>query len=253
MKDIQVRPLEEIIAKVEAEKLSGDAYVYEPAREHRQSVTVDVVIFTIFEDELQVLLIRRDRWPFKGCWALPGGFVRENEALGKAAERQLHEEAGVTDVYLQQLHAFGHPGRAPRTRVVTVAYYALIKPGQSTNNEGPKATYSEDAPVRWCSVYQMPDLAFDHDRIVELALAHLREKILTTQVSNQLMPEKFTLTQLQRTYEIVLGRELDKRNFRKKILASATLKETSERHIQGRHRPARLYSFDPSADRFLVS
>ena len=249
MHDVRVRPLEEIIAKVEAEKQSANAYVYESNKEHCQSVTVDVVIFTIFDDELQVLQVRRDRWPFQGCWALPGGFVQENEALGKAAERQLFEETGVREVYLQQLHAFGHPGRDPRTRVVTVAYYALIQPGRLTH-EGPRRDYQDDAAVRWWSVYNMPDLAFDHDRIVELALSHLREKILTTKISIQLMPEKFTLTQLQRTYEIVLGRELDKRNFRKKILASATLKETSERHTQGRHRPARLYSFDPNADGF---
>lgn len=248
MHEIHVRPLEEIIAQVEAEKRSGEAYVYEPASEHRQSVTVDVVIFTIFEEELQVLLVRRDHWPFKGSWALPGGFVQENEALGKAAERQLFEETNVREVYLQQLHAFGHPGRDPRTRVVTVAYYALIQPGRLSAAEGPKSEYPEDSTVQWWSVYKLPELAFDHDRIIELALAQLREKILTTQISIQLMPEKFTLTQLQRTYEIVLGRELDKRNFRKKILASATLLETSERHIQGRHRPARLYSFDPSAE-----
>ena len=246
MSEINVRPLEQIIAQVEAEKRSLESYVHEPAREHRQSVTVDVVIFTIFEDELQVLLIRRPQWPFKGCWALPGGFVQENEALGKAAERQLFEETGVREVYLHQLHAFGHPGRDPRTRVVTVAYYALIQPGRLAGPEGPRQKYADDATVRWWSVYHLPALAFDHDRIVELALSHLREKILSTQISVQLMPEKFTLTQLQRTYEIVLGRELDKRNFRKKILASSTLLETSERHIQGRHRPARLYSFDPS-------
>ena len=203
---------------------------------------MDVVIFTIQEKELRVLLIRRAQWPFKNRWALPGGFVQESEDLGTAAQRELFEETGVKDVFLEQLHTFGHPGRDPRTRVVTVAYYALV-PADKLEL---KAT-GDAGDVRWWSIYNLPELAFDHDLILDAALSRLRAKIMATNVAFQLMGNKFTLTQLQRTYEIVLGKSLDKRNFRKKILAGSVLIETDERHLQGRHRPARLYQFDLEA------
>ncbi len=241
--EIPVRSLAEIEAQVEAEKLSSDAAAYDSSRFYHPAVTVDLVVFTLSERDLQVLLIHRDHWPFKGRWALPGGFVQEHEAISQAAHRQLMEKTGVSEVFLEQLHTFGHPHRDPRMRVVTVAYYALVPADKL-----PNAT--EGDHVRWWSIYHLPELAFDHDRILERALSRLRRKIMDTNVAFQFMPEKFTLTQLQRTYEIVLGRTLDKRNFRKKVLSSGGVKETDELHLQGRHRPARLYEFDLEARDF---
>lgn len=192
-----------------------------------------------------MLLVRRGQWPFRDRWALPGGFVKEHEGLEEAASRELHEETGVKDVFLEQLQTFGDPGRDPRTRVITVAYYALVPSEKlALRAEG------DARDVGWWSVYELPELAFDHDRILSTALTRLRYKIMATNVAFQFMSEKFTLTQLQRTYEIVLGKELDKRNFRKKILASGVLIETDETHLQGRHRPARLYKFNPEARDF---
>lgn len=235
-----VRSVEEIRAEVEEEKRSPEARVYDASQYFRPSVTVDVVIFTVQEKDLRVLLISRARWPFAGRWALPGGFVLESEGLDEAAKRELREETGVDHVYLEQLHTFGDPGRDPRTRVVTVAYYALV------SSEHLALSPDTDAEAAgWKSVYRLPQLAFDHDRILSLALDRLRRRILDSSVAFQLMPEKFTLTALQATYEVILGRQLDKRNFRKKILSSELLEETGETWMEGRHRPARLYRFRP--------
>lgn len=236
--ELPVRSIDEIVAQVEAEKSSPEAREYDPSRFYHPAVTVDLVIFTLSDRDLQVLLVHREQWPFKGRWALPGGFVREAESLSEAAHRQLRDETGVSDVFLEQLHTFGHPHRDPRMRVVTVAYYALV-PADKLPRTG-----TSEGRVRWWSIYDLPELAFDHDRILELALSRLRRKIMDTNVAFQFMPKKFTLTQLQRTYEIVLGRGLDKRNFRKKALATGNVIETDERHLEGRHRPARLYQFN---------
>jgi 8-oxo-dGTP diphosphatase len=241
--EIPVRTLEEIEAQVAAEKNSPEARHYDPSKFYHPAVTVDLVIFTLSDRDLQVLLIHREQWPFRGRWALPGGFVRQEESLSQAAHRQLLEETGVSDVFLEQLHTFGHPHRDPRMRVVTVAYYALVPADKLPRSVA-------GGRVRWSSVYHLPELAFDHDRILDLALRRLRQKILTTNVAFQFMPQKFTLTQLQRTYEIVLGRTLDKRNFRKKVLSGDVVIETEEKHLQGRHRPARLYQFDLEARDF---
>lgn len=200
-------------------------------------VTVDVVIFAILEDHLQVLLIRRGIPPYEGRWALPGGFIVENEGLETAARRELEEEAGVRDVYLEQLYTFGDPNRDPRGRVVTVAYYALVAADRVTPQAG-----SDAAAVRWCPIDERPELAFDHDRILDYAIERLRNKLEYTTISFELLPHRFTLTELQRVYEAVLGRRLDKRNFRRKIGLLGILKPTS-RHRSERGRPARLYEF----------
>lgn len=238
---VGVRSDEQIRAEVEAEKSSPDARAYDAGRYFRPSVTVDVVIFTVQERDLKVLLVSRARWPFAGRWALPGGFVQEDEGLDQAAERELREETGVDNVYLEQLQTFGDPGRDPRTRVITVAYYALV-----SSQELALHPDTDAEAAGWWSIYKLPALAFDHDRIVATALARLRKRILGTNVAFQLMPEKFTLTALQATYEVILNRQLDKRNFRKKILSSEVLEETGETWMEGRHRPARLYRFRPA-------
>ncbi len=233
-----VRTYEQISAEVEAEKRKIAAQDYDPGRFFRPSVTVDVVIFTVQARDLRVLLVSRGGWPFLGRWALPGGFVKENEGLDEAARRELFEETGVRDVYLEQLHTFGHPGRDPRTRVITVAYYALV----TAENLAP-VPGSDASLTGWWSVYELPGLAFDHDRILRRALERLRERIWDSAVASRLMPEKFTLTELQSTYEVILDRPLDKRNFRKKILSREVIEDTGETWMEGRHRPARLYRF----------
>ncbi len=204
----------------------------------RPAVTADLVIFTVRDRELRVLLVRRGGEPFKGSWALPGGFVHENESLEEAARRELAEETGVRDVYLEQLYTFGDPKRDPRTRVVTVAYFALIRSDEQTLRASADA-----ADVAWHAVARPPKLAFDHAKILEHALARLRAKLGYSTVGFQLLPKKFTLTELQRLYETILGTALDKRNFRKKILALNVLEDAREVRSDGPHRPARLYSF----------
>ena len=200
-------------------------------------VTVDLVIFTIREHRLEVLLIERALPPFEGRWALPGGFIRDGESLEQAALRELEEETGVRDVYLEQLYTFGDPGRDPRGRVVTVAYYALIAAGNA------QLVASTDArAARWWPVAKHPRLAFDHDRILDYAVERLRNKLEYTTVGFQLLPRRFTLTELQRVYEAILGRPLDKRNFRRKLGLLGILKPIKERRRE-LGRPAQLYEF----------
>lgn len=204
----------------------------------RPSVTVDLVIFTIAGNDLKVLLIRRRQEPFKDRWALPGGFMDIDESLDAAAARELEEETGVRDVYLEQLYTFGEPGRDPRGRVISVAYFALI------DAERQRIVAADDAAdAAWYSVFHPPKLAFDHSKVLEYAVWRLRNKLEWTTVGYELLPKKFTLSQLQRVYEIILQRPVDKRNFRKKILAQGKIRELNESRTDGAHRPARLYTF----------
>lgn len=200
-------------------------------------VTVDIVILTIQDQRLKVLLVRRGIPPFESQLALPGGFVLHDESLEDAARRELDEETGTRDVYLEQLYTFGEPGRDPRGRVVTVAYYALIPPGRSPLTAGTDAL-----DARWAEVDELPRLAFDHNKIVETALSRLRNKLEYTAVGFELLPRKFTLSQLQEMYQIILGRPLDKRNFRRKIEGLGQIKPLNEWQPTGR-KPARLYLF----------
>lgn len=210
----------------------------------RPAVTVDLVIFTIADDDLKVLLIRRGLEPYKDCWALPGGFVDINESLEQAAARELQEEVGVTNVYLEQLYTFGAPGRDPRGRVISVAYFALIDAERQRI-----VAASDAADAEWHSVFKQTKptkqgkLAFDHKQILDYAVWRLRNKIEWTTVGYELLPKKFTLSELQRVYEIILQKPVDKRNFRKKILAQGQIVELNETRSDGAHRPARLYSF----------
>lgn len=205
----------------------------------RPALTVDCVVFGLDEHDLKVLLIQRKLQPFQHSWALPGGFVRVDETLDEAARRELEEEAGVRDVYLEQLYTFGELERDPRERVVTVAYFALAKLSDH------RIRAATDAMgVGWFGLDDLPRLGFDHVGIVQRAHERLRGKVRYAPVGFELLPPRFSLTQLQRLYEIILGTALDKRNFRKKILAMDLLVETDEVEQGVRHRAARLYRFD---------
>ena len=199
-------------------------------------VTVDVVIFTIQQGVLKVLLVKRKIDPFIGQFAIPGGFVLEDEDLEQAAVRELSEETGVSDVYLEQLYSFGKPDRDPRGRVVTVAYFALISADRKLK------AGSDAAEAAWFPMDHLPPLAFDHATILNYALERLRNKLEYTTVGFQLLPEKFTLTELQEVYAAILGKQLDKRNFRRKMSVLKILKPLPE-YRRGGQRPAQLYRF----------
>jgi 8-oxo-dGTP diphosphatase len=210
----------------------------------RPAVTVDIILFTFTDNDLKVLLIERNQPPFAGAWALPGGFVEQDEDLDTAALRELAEETNVSDLYLEQLYTFGQPDRDPRTRVITVSYFALLSADQAARLD--IRGQSDAKEVRWWSMYGLPDLAFDHARILQYALQRLRWKLEWTALGFLLLPAEFTLSELQKVYETVLGEPLDKRNFRRKMLAAGVLEETG-RVRQGDHRPAKLYRFTAAA------
>ena len=206
------------------------------------AITTDVVIFTLRDERLQLLLIQRGIAPFEGHWALPGGFVGQNEPLDACARRELEEETGLADVYLEQLYTFGRPDRDPRERVITVAYYALIPSSRLTLQAA-----SDAARVDWCDIDTLPPLAFDHEEIVQRALQRLRAKLDYSTLAFQFLPDTFTLSNLQRVYEIILGEAIDKRNFRKWVLALDQIVETGA-YREGAHRPAKLYRMrDPGS------
>ena len=201
------------------------------------AVTTDIVIFSIRDEALNVLLIKRNIAPFKGKWALPGGFVRLNESLEQCAARELAEETGVKNVYLEQLYSFGAPKRDPRERVITVAYFALIP----SDKIDLKPT-TDAAEARWFPISDLPPLSFDHDQILEVARDRLTAKLDYSNIVFQFLPKEFTLSQVQTIYEIIQGTEIDKRNFRKWLDSHFTLKDTGKMLRGGAHRPAKLFS-----------
>ena len=202
-------------------------------------VTVDVVIFTIDQGSLKILLVKRTEDPFKGLWSLPGGFVFDNESVDDAALRLLKEKVQISNIYLEQLYTFGEPRRDPRFRVITVSYYAVVnasKLADSLVGLGGQARLFEVRPVP-------KQLAFDHGEIVRYALERLMHKVNYTTICFQLLEKEFTLSELQRAYEIIMGEKLDKRNFRKKMVQLAILKDLKKMRTVGPKRPARIYSF----------
>ena len=213
----------------------------------RPALTVDVVVFALDSEDLQVMLIKRTLKRFAGSWALPGGFVHVGESLDQAARRELSEETGLRGFFLEQLYTFGEVARDPREHVVTVAYYALV------GIDGHAVQASTDASEAcWFAVSDLPKLAFDHEKIVDVALQRLRSKVRYQPIGFEMLPKKFTLRQLQRLYEIILDRELDKRNFRKKIHALEILEPLDEVEQGVAHRAAQLYRFDTKRyDRML--
>jgi len=205
----------------------------------RPALTVDCVVFGFDDGDLKVLLIQRNEPPFEGEWALPGGFVRMDESLEEAARRELEEETGAREMFLEQFGSFGDVHRDPRGRVVTVAYYALVKLSDQSIRAETDARSAEWRPMR-----ALPPLAFDHEMILARALARLKEKVRREPVGFELLPKKFKLTQIQHLYEAVLGRTLDKRNFRKKLLRLGLLVPLDEQETDVRHRAAQLFRFD---------
>jgi 8-oxo-dGTP diphosphatase len=216
--------------------MSSVSFTYEHPH---PAVTVDCVVFGFDETDLKLLLIQRDVDPFKGRWALPGGFVRMNEDLEEAARRELAEETGINQLYLEQLYSFGDPARDPRERVISIAYYALVKLADHKLRAA-----SDAADVAWFPVAELPKLAFDHERIVETALRRLKGKVRYEPIGFELLPEKFTLGELQRLYEAVLEQTVDKRNFRKKIQGTDLLDPLDEYQQDVAHRAAQYYRFN---------
>ncbi|MBU1218281.1 NUDIX hydrolase [Myxococcota bacterium] len=203
------------------------------------SVTVDCVVFGLDSEDLKVLLIQRDPEPFAGMWALPGGFIRGDETLEQAARRELSEETSLRGIFLEQLYTFGEINRDPRGRVISVAYYALV------NIDDHKVKSATDARnAAWFSVVDTPSLAFDHEKILATALERLKGKVRYQPIGFELLPPMFTLSRLQKLYETILETALDKRNFRRKILAMNLLEETDQVEQDVAHRAARLYRFN---------
>lgn len=202
----------------------------------KPSVTVDIVIFTIENDDLKVLLVKRGIEPFKNKWAIPGGFVRIDESLEDAAKRELNEETDVKNVYLEQLYTFGNLNRDPRGRVITVAYMALVSPDKIHLRAS-----TDVSEAQWFPIKKIPSLAFDHKKILDYSLKRLRWKFEYTTVAFSMLPQKFTISQIQKIYEIVFNKKFDKRNFAKKILSLNLLKEEGINKDVS-YRPPMLYS-----------
>lgn len=200
-------------------------------------VAVFVVIFTVKDEDLKVLLIRRGVEPFRGWWAIPGGRLQPGETLDAAAARKLVEETGVSDVYLEQLYTFSELDRSSPAGAIAIGYFALV-PFDSVSLPA-----REDWPTAWFSLKELPDLAFENKTVLDYALTRLRYKLEYTNVAYSLLPPYFTMSRLQSVYESILGRKLDKRNFRKRILSLGIVQPTENTVVFGAHRPAKLYTF----------
>ncbi len=199
-------------------------------------LSVDCVIFGFDGNELKILVVKRKEEPLIGEWAIPGGFVKATENLDDAAKRILLEYTSLKEILLEQVYTFGAIDRFPNKRVISIAYYALIKID--------KSEYERERTIEWASISKMPQLVFDHKEIMQMALTKLRIKVMYNPIGFELLPQKFTLTQLQNLYEKILGKPLDKRNFRKKIETMNLVVKLSEIQKNVSHRAANYYSFD---------
>ncbi|MHA7058097.1 NUDIX hydrolase [Aquimarina sp. M1] len=202
-------------------------------------VAVDAVVFGYKDKALHVLLIKRDATPFKNSWALPGGLVLEDESLENAVERELKEETNVTVDYLEQLYSFGKPRRDPRNRVVSITYFGLVKPERHTIKADTDAN-----DVAWFDINELPELAFDHATILDMAKKRLRNKLTYEPIGFDLLADKFLFSDLEKLYMTILDKQIDRRNFRKKILGFGVLEELKEKISEGRGRPANLFKFN---------
>lgn len=205
-------------------------------------ISVDSVIFGYTEGELKVALIQRKKPPFLGEWAIPGGFMEGDEIVEETALRELKEETGIKDVYLEQFHVFSQRGRDPRGPTITIALFALIH-----SDRCHLVASADAARAQWWPAYKVPQLAFDHNEIYDRALEALRVAMRTRPLAFELLPSEFTLTQLQDVYEQVFGIQLDKRNFRKKVAKMEFIQESGKKTLGERHRPAKLYKYVPKS------
>lgn len=205
----------------------------------RPAVASDCVIFGFDGGELKLLLLEREKEPFKGKWALPGGFVHAHETADECAKRILVEKAGIKNVFIEQLYTFSSPERDPRDRVISISYYSLVNKHHYTLIAGRDTEKAE-----WFALSALPKLAFDHAKIVKMAMLRLKGKVRYQPVGFELLDEKFTLTQLQTVYEAILETAIDKRNFRKKIMSMGLLKALDEKEKNVARKAARYYSFD---------
>lgn len=203
--------------------------------------SIDYVIFGFEAGELKILLIERNEEPFKDWWALPGNLVENNESIENAATRILYELTGLRELHMEQFHTFGEVNRHPQGRVITVAYYALIRINGKKEVK-PLTPYAKK--TFWHAVNDLPKLGFDHTEIFDTSIQKLRRRLSYQPIAFELLPEKFTLTQLQLLYEAILNKKLDKRNFRKKMLSYGFLKELDEKQKGVSYRAAKLYKFD---------
>lgn len=216
----------------------------------RPALTVDCVVFGLDLEKLKVLLVQRDNEPFQHQWSLPGGFVRMEESLDECAKRVLLNKTGCKNIYFEQLYTFGTPDRDPRGRTISVAYYALVNSSEFPLDQDGSRSIGQ---AEWFDIQNTRKLAFDHNQILSTALARLRAKITYQPIGFELLPKEFTLSRLQKLYELILGETLDKRNFRKKLLGYGILKPLQAWERLGRQRPAQLYSFDRVAYKRLIN
>jgi len=207
-----------------------------PTETGRPVLTTNIVVFTLRDEQLKLLLIRRRNAPFEGCWSLPGGVVGTDEDVEANAMRKLEDSTGLSGIYLEQLYTFSAPERDPRERVISVAYYALV-----ASKRLQLRTDEDSEGVGWFSLNELPELAFDHAQMVDTAHQRLAAKLDYSTIAFQFMPELFTLSDLQNVFQIILNRDLDKRNFRKRMRAMEQIRQTSQVQKTGSHRPARLY------------
>ncbi|MCP9199077.1 NUDIX domain-containing protein [Gramella sp. GC03-9] len=211
------------------------------------SVTIDCVIFGFQDGNLEVLLVKHAIGIRKGKWGLPGGWIKKEEGIDEAAERLLHELTGIKDIFLEQLKAFGEPDRFPMGRIITIGYYALI----NKEKYDIKAGYTA-SEAKWFQINKLPELIYDHEEILEYSLQQLRRRVRQAPIGFNLLPEKFTLLQLMKLYEEILGTEMDKPNFRRKFLRMKLLVDRKEKQKDVSHRAAKLYSFDDEIYRKLT-
>jgi 8-oxo-dGTP diphosphatase len=219
--------------------LSQDNFMLKIPKKYDFAVIAsDVSILTVKDGQLQVLLIKMKKEPYTEHWALPGGLVKPEESVDQAARRILADKAGISDVYLEQLYTFGDPKRDPFGRVVSVAYFALL----DSHRVRPK-TSAEYTDINWYPVKNLPKLAYDHADIISTSVHRLKSKLSYTNIIYGLLPSEFTLGEMQKNYEIILGKKLDKRNFRKKIISLGLVKKLNKKKVTGPNRPAVLYCF----------
>lgn len=202
-------------------------------------LTVDAVVFGYVEKDLKVLLIKRKYEPFKDSWALPGGFVMDEESIDNAVERELKEETGIEDIYLEQLYTFGEVKRDPRERIVSVAYYGLVNPEKHN-----LCAKTDACDVNWFSLKALPKIAFDHAHIIDMAYLRLQGKVTYQPIGFELLPSKFPFSQLQNLYETILDRSFDRRNFRKKFLSLDVIDQLNEKQVDVPYKAGSLFKFN---------